>query len=263
MIKEKFVLASGSRAFARQVAAVFQKEGWQARVVIGRHDALFYSKERQDAPQYLITDDLRPGFTAALQMARELQPQGTQVILSGFMTPEELSGVDVPFRSIAGLPWKVAGVILGKEYTDEEMNRPLFPKAEIEVRNGNVFDRELQTALGLDGLVVFSWQGYLPMRTIKEKYLSDLAPGLAGRVSISSFPRQKPTEALVSRSIAKILPEVSDKGGHIIGITHLGGEDPEEGGFGERPEEMLLRIVGLFIDKQGPLLPIEKIFIFK
>ena len=40
MINEKFILAAGSPDFARKLAAIFQSEGWQARVITNGPSAL-------------------------------------------------------------------------------------------------------------------------------------------------------------------------------------------------------------------------------
>ena len=114
MMKEKYILAAGSPAFSRKLAAIFQVEGWEAMALTNEPAAIRYSKDMQDVPQYLVIDKLKDW---AIRLARELQPQGTQIILSGFMpeTPEELQGIlGVPYYSIMGFPEKVAIVLLGK-----------------------------------------------------------------------------------------------------------------------------------------------------
>ena len=118
MIKEKYLLAAGSPAFSKRLITYFQSEGWQVRTITNKPDALRFSKETQEAPQYVVTDRLKDW---TIRLARELQPQGTQVILSGFMreTPKELECVlGVPYNSIMGLPSKVATVLLEKEFRD-------------------------------------------------------------------------------------------------------------------------------------------------
>ena len=114
MMKEKYILAAGSPAFSRKLAAIFQVEGWEAMALTNKPAAIRYPKDMQDVPQYLVIDKLKDW---AIRLARELQPQGTRIILSGFMleTPEELQGIlGVPYYSIMGFPEKVAIVLLGK-----------------------------------------------------------------------------------------------------------------------------------------------------
>ena len=118
MIKEKFILAAGSPSFSRRVVAFFQGEGWQVKTITKKSDALRYLNEKSDTPQYIVIDQLKDW---TVRLARELQPQGTQVILSGFMrgTPKELEGIlGVPYYSIMGPPSKVANVLLEKEFLD-------------------------------------------------------------------------------------------------------------------------------------------------
>ena len=120
MIREKFILAAGSPGFSRQLVAIFQREGWESRALTNEPSAHRFSKDMQDAPQYLVTDKLKDWV---IRLSKELQPQGTQIILSGGMseTPEELEGIlGVPYYSIMGLPSKVATVLLGRQIQDKE-----------------------------------------------------------------------------------------------------------------------------------------------
>lgn len=261
MIKEKTILAAGSVGFSRQLAAIFRREGWQAGTLTNEYDAVRISWEIHDAPQYLITDVLK-GWV--VRLAQELQQQGTQIILSGFMTEtqEELTAIlGVPYYSIMGLPWKVATVLIGKEYGDEEMNRPLFPRAEIKMMEGSVFDKDLQRQLGLDGLVVFRRHGFNPMEAFTVEYLSNPSPELADRTAVWSFGVD-PSEMLVRQKLTKMLFEVSEKGGCTIGISQIAFRD-QNGDLIEdnRADEMLLRMVHRFIEGPGSLLPIRKIYI--
>lgn len=261
MIKERFILASGSVGFSRQLAAFFRNEGWQTRTLTNKYDAVRISWEMHDAPQYLVTDVLK-GWVVSL--AQELQRQGTQIILSGFMseTPEELTAIlGVPYYSIMGSPWKVATVLIGKEYGDEEINRPLFPRAEIKMMEGSVFDKDLQRQLGLDGLVVFRRHGFNPMEVFTDEYLSNPSPELAGRTVVWSYGVD-PSEMLVRQKLTKMLFEVSEKGGYTIGISQIAFRD-QNGELIEdnRADEMLLRMVCRFIEGPGLLLPIRKIYI--
>ena len=261
MIKDNSILAAGSVGFARQLAAIFLSEGWQARTLTNEYDAVRISWEVHDVPQYLVIDVLK-GWV--IRLARELQRQGTQIILSGFMpeTPEELDAIlGVPYQSIMGNPWKVATVLIGKEYGDEEMNKPLFPQAEIEMLEGNVFDKNLQRWLKLDSLVVFRRHGFNPMEILTDNYLLNPSLELVDRTAIWSYDRN-PSEPMVRRELAKMLSEVSERGGHTIGISQIefsgpNGETIED----NRADEMLLRIVRRFMNGPGSLLPIKKIYI--
>lgn len=88
------------------------------QTITKKQNALQFLKEMQVAPQYLVTDTLKDWV---IQLSREFQPQGTQIILSGFMpdTPEELKRIlGVPYYSIMGLPSKVASVLLGEQIAD-------------------------------------------------------------------------------------------------------------------------------------------------
>ena len=261
MINEKFILAAGSPDYARMLAAIFQHEGWNARAITNGPSALRFLQEGPDVPKYLVADEIK-GWVARL--AQELHPLGTQVILSGFMTesPEELeSMLGTPYYSIMGLPWKVADVLLGKEFRDEDMTRPIFPKVEIKMIEGSVFDKDLQGKLGLDGLVVFRRRGFNPMDVFTSEYLRDPSPDLVERTAVWSFGRH-PVEGLVRRKLAEMLSEVSDNGGRTIGISQIefcarDGEIIDDC----RADEKLLQMVGRYMDGQGSLLPIRTIYI--
>ena len=193
MMKEKYVMAAGSPAFSRKLAAIFQLEGWEATALTNEPAALRYLKDVQDIPQYLVIDKLKDW---AIRLARELQPQGTQIILSGFMpeTPEELQGIlGVPYYSIMGLPSKVATVLLGKEVRDEEISRRLSHRREIKMMDGSIpagiracekvycrmFDKDFVERMGIDAIIdpikrgfsesQGSWMGYIrnPARDVK------------------------------------------------------------------------------------------------
>lgn len=113
MVNEKFLLAAGSPNFSRQLAAIFQSKGWQVRVLTNKPAALQFSKDIQDAPKYLVADKLS---SWVIGLSRKLHSQGTQIILSGFMSEshEELESIlGAPYNSIMGLPSKVASVLLG------------------------------------------------------------------------------------------------------------------------------------------------------
>lgn len=261
MIKEKYIFAVGSAGYARQLAAIFRSEGWQARSITNEYDAVRISREIHDAPQYLITDVLK-GWV--VRLAQELHFQGTKIILSGSMTEtrEELAAIlGVPYDSIMGSPWKVATVLIGKEYGDEEMNRPLFPRAEVQMMEGSVFDKDLQKQLGLDGLVVFRRHGFNPMEVFTNEYLSNPSPDLSDRTAVWSFYKH-PGEMLVRHKLATMLFEVSEKGGNTIGVSQIAFCD-RNGDIidDDRADEMLLRMVHRFVEGQGSLLPIRKIYI--
>ena len=115
MIKEKYILAAGSPAFSKGLAEIFRGEGWQVDAVANKAASVRCSQEMHDVPQYFVTDKLKEWV---IRLARELQPQGTVIILSGFMpeAPEELERIlGVPYTSMMGLPSKVASVLLGKD----------------------------------------------------------------------------------------------------------------------------------------------------
>lgn len=115
MIKEKYILAAGSPAFSKGLAEIFRGEGWQVDTVANKEASVRHSQDNHDLPQYLVTDKLKEWV---IRLARELQPQGTVIILSGFMpeAPEELERIlGVPYMSMMGLPSKVASVLLGKD----------------------------------------------------------------------------------------------------------------------------------------------------
>lgn len=115
MVKEKYLLAAGTIAFSRQLAAIFYSEGWQVRSITNKQNALRFLREMQDAPRYLVVDKLKDWV---IRLAKELQPQGTEIILSGAMTetPEELKKIlGLDYYSIMGLPSKVADVLLGTQ----------------------------------------------------------------------------------------------------------------------------------------------------
>ena len=261
MIQVKFILAAGSTVFSRQLAAIFQSEGWQAWSLNNKPSALRFSEEMRDVPHYLVTDKLDDWV---IQLSRGLQPLGTKVILSGAMTetPEELESIlGVPYHSIMGLPSHVAGVILDKQFRDEDIAGRLFPMPEIKMMDGSVFDKGLQMHLGLDGLVVFRKRGFNPMDAFTSEYLADPSPQLEERTAVWSFDRQ-PSERLVRQKLGEMLSEVSDKGGHTIGISQIEFRDREGEVIDDRrADEMLLRMVTRYMDGLGSLLPIEKIYI--
>ena len=177
-------------------------------------------------------------------------------------TREELKEtLGVPYTFIPGLPWKVADVLLGKQFTDADMTAHLFPKAEIRIMYGSVFDKDLQRALGLDGLVVFRRHGFNPMDVFTDEYLADPSPELAGKTAVWSFGRH-PGEMLVRHKLAEMLSEVSDKGACTIGISQIelcdGDEEIIDDG---RADEMLLKMVTRYMEGTGSLLPITKIYI--
>ena len=95
MIKEKYILAAGSPAFSKGLAEIFRGEGWQADTVANKAASVRCSQEMHDVPQYFVTDKLKDWVTS---LARKLQPQGTVIILSGFMpeAPEELERAGRP-----------------------------------------------------------------------------------------------------------------------------------------------------------------------
>jgi hypothetical protein len=261
MVEDKYLLAVGSIDFSRQLAAIFQSKGWQVRSITNKQNAHRFLQEMQDTPHYLVTDKLKDWV---IRLAKELQPQGTEIILSGGMTetPEELKSIlGVDYYSIMGLPSKVADKLLGTQLSDEDVARLLFHKTEIEMMEGSVFDKVLQRHLGLDGLVVFHKQGFNPMNVFTCDYLADPNPDLVERTAIWSFGRY-PSGRSVHRHLAEMLSEVSDKGGRTIGISQIafcdkGGEDIDD----SRADEMLLRMVSRYMEGRGSLLPIEKIFI--
>lgn len=261
MMKERYILAAGSPAFSRKLAAIFQVEGWEAMALTNEPAAIRYSKDMQDVPQYLVIDKLKDW---AIRLARELQPQGTQIILSGFMpeTPEELQGIlGVPYYSIMGLPSKAATVLLGKEVRDDEIFRRLSHRTEIKMMDGSIFDKDLQRELGLDGLVVFHKQGFNPMDVFTHDYMADPSPDLVDRTAVWSFGRH-PSEMLVRHKLADMLCEVSGKGGRTIGISQVEFSDREGEIIDNRQaDEMLLRMVSRYLEGQGSLLPIKKIYI--
>ena len=118
MIKEKYLLAAGSPAFSKQLAAFFQSRGWQVESITNKRNAPRFLKEMQLAPQYLVADKLSDWI---IQLSRQLNSQGTRIILSGWMTEphEELERIlGVPYYSIMGLPSKVASVLLGEQFDD-------------------------------------------------------------------------------------------------------------------------------------------------
>ena len=118
MIEKKHLLAVGSPSFSRQLAAILKRSGWQVESFANEQDAVKFSQEMHIAPQYLVTDTLEDWV---IRLSRELQSQGTQIILSGFMreTPEELERIlGVTYYSIMGLPSKVADVLLGWQNED-------------------------------------------------------------------------------------------------------------------------------------------------
>lgn len=120
MIQDHFILAAGSHNYSLQLARYFLREGWQAMTVTKKPDAGRFLKESQFAPEYLFIDSLKDWV---VQLARELHSSGTQIRLYGFLeeSPEELAEkLGVPYESTMGLPSKAAGVLLGKEFGDEE-----------------------------------------------------------------------------------------------------------------------------------------------
>jgi hypothetical protein len=261
MINEKFILAAGSPDFARKLAAIFQREGWQARVITNGPSALRFLEEKREVPKYLVADEIK-GWVSRL--AEELHPRGTQVILSGGMSEshEELeSMLGTPYYSIMGSPWKVAIVLLGKEFREEDMARPLFPAVEIQVMRGSVFDKDLQRKLGLDGLVAFRRRSFNPMDAFTREYMRDPSPALEGRTAIWSYDRH-PAEGLARRKLAEMLTEVSDNGGRVIGISQIefcarDGEIIDD----RRADEKLLQWVGRYMAGPGSFLPIRAIYI--
>lgn len=259
MIDEKFLLAAGSPDFSRTLAAFFQSEGWKARAIANEQAAVRFLREMPNAPKYLVADQIK-GWV--IRLAQALHPQGTQVILSGWMTEsqEELEQMlGTPYYSIMGLPVKVYDVLLGK--TTRDIDRPQFPEVEIKMMPGSVFDKSLQRELGLDGLVVFRRHSFNPMDVFTTEYLRDPSPELVGRTAIWSFDRH-PTAATAQRKLAEMLSEVSDKGARTIGISQIelcgwDGEVIDD----RRADEWLRQAVGRYMDGLGSLLPIRKIYI--
>ena len=183
MVKENYIVAAGSPDYAGLLATLFRSEGWLARSVTTRRDAAHFSHEQEDAPRFLVIDVLKEW---TVNLARELHPQGTQVILSGFMreSREELESIlGVPFYSIMGLPWKAASVLLGKEYDAEAMTRPSFREPSgprrCERIFGHSFDARLVRGMGIEAVIdpikrgfsesQGSWMGYIanPVRNVK------------------------------------------------------------------------------------------------
>ena len=118
MIKEKYLLAAGSPAFSKQLAAIFQSRGWQVESITNKRNVTRLFREMQIVPQYLIVDKLTDWI---IQLSQQLHLQGTQIVLSGWMTetPEELERIlGIPYYSIMGLPSKVASVLLGEQIED-------------------------------------------------------------------------------------------------------------------------------------------------
>lgn len=166
MIKEKFILAAGTTGFSRKLAAIFQSEGWQAGTITNEHDAVNISQEMRDVPKYFVADVIR-GWV--VQLAQELHQQGTEIILSGFMTEshEELEAIlGTPFQSIMGLPSKVATVLLGKEVMEKDRVRT----RQCERIVGGL-NRGFVRRLGIDAIIdpikrgfsesQGSWMGYI------------------------------------------------------------------------------------------------------
>ena len=114
------ILAAGSPAYAELLAAIFKHEGWEAKIITNKKNVGRFLRELDAAPQYLVIDRLKDWV---IDLASELRTRGTEVIISGFVNPEELSNVNFSYHSVSGLPSKVADVILGTELTDEDINR--------------------------------------------------------------------------------------------------------------------------------------------
>ena len=184
--------------------------------------------------------------------------------MSGFMTEtrEELETIlGVPYYSISGIPSKVANVLLETQLRDEEFKGRLYHDVEIKMMEGSIFNKELQTQLGLDGLVVFHKQGFNPMDVFTCEYLADPSPELVERTVVWSFGRH-PSELSVRRKLAEMLSEVAEKGGRTIGISQIEFRDREGEVIDDRrADEKLLQMVSRFMDGPGSLLPIEKIYI--
>ena len=261
MIKEKFLLAAGSPTFSRQLAAIFQSEGWQVRVLTNESVARRFINEVQDVPQYLVTDNLSGWI---IRLSRELHSQGTQIILSGFMPEprEELETIlGVHYYSIMGLPSKVASALLGVQIQDDEIFRRLSHKAEIRMMEGSIFDKGLQEQLELDGLVVFHRRGFHLMNVFTCDYMENPTPELNDKTAVWPLGKD-PSEMLIRRKLVEMLSEVVDKGAKVVGISQVAfcdrnGEVIDD----HRADEMLLQIVSRYMDGPGALLPIDKIYI--
>ena len=181
MVRDKYLLPAGSIGFSRQLAAIFQSEGWQVRSVTNEPAAHRFLQEMQDAPRYLVVDKLKDWV---IRLAKELQPQGTEIILSGVMTetPEELKNIlGVDYYSIMGLPSKVADVLLGTQLRDEDVARrrmPSTPEQHIPARTGKcervycrILNKEFVEHMGIDAIIdpikrgfsesQGSWMGYI------------------------------------------------------------------------------------------------------
>ena len=263
MTKEKFILAAGSPVVSRQLAAIFQNEGWQVRTIDNDEASRRFLIEEQNAPQYLVIDKV---VDWTIQLAREYQPHGTRVILSEFRseTPEEVERMlGVPYDGITGLPSKVATVLLGKRIDGPDIDGSRFPvhNAEIQMMDGSLFDKALQKQLGLDGLVIFHRDGFNPMNVFTTDYLKNPNPELVDRTAVWTLDRD-PNEMMVKQKLAELLSEVSDKGGRVIGISQIDFRDRDGVIIDDRrADEMLLRIVSAYMRDLGALLPIEKIYI--
>lgn len=181
MVRDKYLLAAGSTGFSRQLAAIFQSEGWQVRSVTNEPAALRFLQEMQDAPRYLVTDKLKDWV---IRLAQELQPQGTEIILSGAMTetPEELKNIlGVDYYSIMGLPSKVADVLLGTQLREEDVAKRRMPSRTGQIipsRTGiceqvycRMLNKEFVEHMGIDAIIdpikrgfsesQGSWMGYI------------------------------------------------------------------------------------------------------
>ena len=92
MIREKYLLAAGSPAFSKKLAALFQSRGWQVEAITNKRNVSRLLMGMQIAPQYLVVDKLTDWI---IQVSQQLHSQGTQIILSGWMTetPEELERI--------------------------------------------------------------------------------------------------------------------------------------------------------------------------
>ena len=121
-IREQTVLAVGSPGFAGQLAAIFKHEGWEAKTLTNKKNVPRFLRELDAAPQYLVTDSLKDWV---VKLAHELDARGTEVYVSGFVNPADLSGRYFSYHSVSGLPSKVADVILGTQFTDEDIDRIL------------------------------------------------------------------------------------------------------------------------------------------
>lgn len=263
MIKEKFILAAGSPISSRQLAAIFQNEGWQVRTLDNDQAFRRFLKEMQYAPQFLVIDKLKDW---TIRLAVELHQQGTRVILSGFIPegPEEVERIlGVPYDGIRGLPSKVATVLLKKRIDGPDIDGSRFPvhNAEIQMMDGSIFNAALQKQLGLDGLVIIHKDGFNPMNLLTHDYLDNPNPELVERTAVWTLG-QEPSVIMVRHKVAEMLSEVSDKGGRIIGISQIDFRDRDGVVIDDRrADEMLLRIVSDYMNSLGALLPVEKIYI--